>query len=345
MSVYSHTNSLRPSVRYEEEQASSSGEETRARAESYRSFEISEIIRSILQNIRPRLNSRYTFFDHTPSALIRISRSQLFLDQIVSSVQLPPFSITDQALEKAVNPHLFLYAINNITSHLPSESITIKTDLANVFFTALGIRPSTTISLDTYHKYTPILTLLTLSTPTIRICQLDIEDTDEAVLLVNERPLNRFDPKHYLSSFPDENRFEFVKETFLKNTDCPLEMGQKSCMLAYLYGYGPSWEAFASRVPDIFLSQCPQSVYTDLHFYELGLVLNEPDAPIEVGKTYSHNLQQIKNQFPGIELSIESLISYYGLFQFRMNEVACGTSYIRDKIGYSRKALQEWNLP
>jgi hypothetical protein len=195
-------------------------------------------------------------------------------------------------------------------------------------YVILGIKP---VCVFEYGMKEELLSILNTLLPLIgKEGQFHLSTHTEHHYLVNEFPLEAFDPRRYLNRLhPHENTDSFVSaiEYCFPNQNKPLT----DQILSYLLGFGPSWESYASLTSYV-RSELPEPLFSDRHYKEIGRVLkdhlsslpeNYNDADIgtayhqqlktfAVKKAWNFRIQQMEHQkrfnIKGIDFSADGIV-------------------------------------
>ncbi len=156
----------------------------------------------------------------------------------------------------------------------------------------LGIKPCRKATHHSEHSsdITKLLCVIAAEIPTLRL--------DECCT-VNERPLALFNPRCYLRNFKSNSLYSRIIQISLATRS-----DHENQALAYLLGFGPTWECYYCVDPSFNGISSP-SPYTDLHYLQLGEVLRsalQEDLPgradVDLGWEYHHNPLQYHGKYP-----------------------------------------------
>ena len=147
------------------------------------------------------------------------------------------------------------------------QNLNIVTD---TLFVILGIKPVLALDLKEWNsiqRLCPFLNKTCSALPEIKII-----DENPSYYIINESPLEIFDPRYYLKGCQSLSQ-EILPKNLL--SDSKIKKDQR---LAYLLGYGPTWEAYQHHwTVCLNLYVCnterTSSEYGKKHFEQLGQVI------------------------------------------------------------------------
>jgi hypothetical protein len=211
------------------------------------------------------------------------------------------------------------------------QSIPDASHAIGVLMVIIGIKPCLVFS------YTVDPELVQIVEELSRLQRLKLKIAKGKLFLANEKPLDAFNPRHYLESFSDQvPLIEAIEENFTRQQNNNVQR------LSYLLGYGPSWEAFANRIN---FHDGRISCFSASHYKQLGEalianhVVEDSFDPLRVGVTYHCNFKQLINQ--------TSLLNTHSLFSFlhktgggfAIDGIAIRTTYFKKSY-----TLKKWVL-
>lgn len=153
--------------------------------------------------------------------------------------------------------------------------------------------------------------------------------------LVNEKPLEDFDPRHFVDLSKYKSITEAVMEKFPKQFR--LETDQ---YLSYLLGFGPTWEAYAKGAGVRYMKKPREELspfFKDRHYFQLGKALGDVDG-LQAGKNYCLS---IRNERYVIRDPTEEEKQIAALYMEQIiDSVSIKTDYIQKGIKMRKEILE-----
>lgn len=138
-------------------------------------------------------------------------------------------------------------------------------------YVILGIKPASVIEFGMNEE---LLNILNNLLPLIGMeGQYQLSKSGNHHYLVNESPLEAFDPRRYLKRLhpsEDTNSLLTAVQYCFPHQNTP----QTDQILSYLLGFGPSWETYATST-SYLRSDLPESLFSATHYKEIGSVLRD----------------------------------------------------------------------
>lgn len=246
---------------------------------------------------------------------------------------------------------LAIYVMLGIKPALALEHILIRNDLikkrTDIFSTLKQVCSLSAIKNLLYHKklikerieFMSILKKLCLLNRNCRV--IESSDPYEHCYFVNEAPRPIFDPRRYINRnlwiFGNGNISESVKHNFYLviqhafHRFPPVLSMQYNQMVAYLLGFGPTWEAFTRRLslPNQlmeFENYQDRWIFSEEHYDQLGVALQ---ANREIGREYSLNFW--KKSSRKLDTNDQEMMAMLGLY-FIADKISLKTPYLKELI-------------
>lgn len=210
-----------------------------------------------------------------PDASIKFNTEKVLQLKDLSSISLDSVNY-EGSLEVEKNAIAALISNPHLTPLLDYIQRTRQLDEKDVrgiqaLYVILGIKPACVVE---YVMSEELLSILNTLLPLIgKEGQYHLSMSDKHHYLVNEFPLEAFDPRRYLNRLhpqEDTNSLLTAVQYCFPNQNKP----HTDQILSYLLGFGPSWEAYATRSAYL-QSDLPEPLFTERHYREIGSVLKD----------------------------------------------------------------------
>jgi hypothetical protein len=207
---------------------------------------------------------------------------------VEESLYMGDLSIEKQLISEMLNSP----SLAPLLSYIRGEKNKNSVYGIGVLMVVLGIKPGRVFETGIEPKLARIVENLS------QIGLLAVGREGGEVYLVNEKPLDAFNPRNLLESLSEgDSLLDALKKAFKGQNHI-----QADQELSYLLGFGPSWESYTNNIAGALKMET--SCFSDSHYRQLGEVLignhvvKDTDDALSVGVTYHRNFKRFLNGNP-----------------------------------------------